>query len=111
MCLGGEVFQEQGIHRSFKADMKLGDFPFGQGDDLHTGKAQMLKEFAKAHKRQDIKVVDTEAKNVIDRTLATNNQELNRLLWKAAGYDRPPAVSEMITELGLYDYRLSELKV
>jgi len=44
MGLGGEVFQEQGIHRSFKADMKLGDFPFGQGDDLHAGKAQMLKQ-------------------------------------------------------------------
>jgi hypothetical protein len=44
MGLGGEVLQEQGIHRSFEADMKLGDFPFGQGNDLHAGKAQMLEQ-------------------------------------------------------------------
>lgn len=72
-------------------------------------KAEMLREFAKAYARQDIQIVDVEAKNVVDRTLATNNQELNRLLWEAAGYDRPPTVPEMITELSEYDYRLSEL--
>src|SRR5712691_10580028 len=44
MGLGGEVFQEQGVHRAFEADMKFGDFPFGQGDDLHAGKAQMLEQ-------------------------------------------------------------------
>jgi hypothetical protein len=55
MCLGGEVFQEQGIHRSFKADMKLGDFPFGQGDDLHAGKAQMLEQ------RRDVSLIARDA--------------------------------------------------
>jgi hypothetical protein len=44
MCLGGEVLQEKGIHRSFEADMKLGDFAFGQGNDLYAGKAQMLEQ-------------------------------------------------------------------
>jgi hypothetical protein len=44
MGLGGEILQEQGIHRSFEADMKLGDFPFGQGNDLYAGKAQMLEQ-------------------------------------------------------------------
>ncbi len=44
MGFGGEVFQEQSVHRAFEADMKFGDFPFGQGDDLHAGKAQMLEQ-------------------------------------------------------------------
>jgi hypothetical protein len=43
MGLGGKVLQEQGIHRALEADMKLGDFPFGQGNDLYAGKAQMLE--------------------------------------------------------------------
>jgi hypothetical protein len=41
--LAARSFQEQGIHRALEADMKLGDFALGQGDDLHTGKAQMLE--------------------------------------------------------------------
>jgi hypothetical protein len=42
--LGGEVFQEQGIHRAFEADVKFGDFPLGEGDDLHAGEAEMLEQ-------------------------------------------------------------------
>ena len=44
MGLGGEVLQEQGVHRAFEADMQLGDFAFGQGDDLHAREAQMLEQ-------------------------------------------------------------------
>src|SRR5258708_14013962 len=36
MGLGGEIFPEPGIHRAFEADMKIGDFTFGPGDDLDT---------------------------------------------------------------------------
>lgn len=72
-------------------------------------KAEMLREFAKAYDREDIQITDTQAENVIDRTLATNNVELNRHLWKAAGYNQPPTVPEMIAELSEYDYRLSGL--
>ncbi len=42
--LGGEVFQEQGVHRAFEADVQLGDFAFGQGDDLHAGETEMLEQ-------------------------------------------------------------------
>ncbi len=44
MGLHREVFQEQRVHRAFQADMQLGDFPLGQGDDGDTGKLQMLVE-------------------------------------------------------------------
>jgi dTDP-4-dehydrorhamnose reductase len=68
-------------------------------------KAEMLHDFARAYSRPDIVIRDIEAKSIIDRTLATTDQPLNEQLWKAAGYQRPPAVSEMIAELGAYDYR------
>ena len=42
--LGGEVFQEQSVHRAFEADVKLRDFAFGQGNNLYAGKAQMLEQ-------------------------------------------------------------------
>lgn len=43
---GREIFQEQGIHRAFEAGMTFGDFAFGQRDDSHAGKAQMLNSVA-----------------------------------------------------------------
>jgi dTDP-4-dehydrorhamnose reductase len=68
-------------------------------------KAQMLHDFAEAYHRPDITIRDTEAKTVIDRTLATTTPDLNLSLWRAAGYSQPPTVSEMILELGQYDYQ------
>jgi hypothetical protein len=42
MGLGGEVLQEQRIHRAFEPYIKLGDFALGQGNDA--GKAQMFEQ-------------------------------------------------------------------
>lgn len=61
-------------------------------------KAELLRLIAKAY-RKDIPVTDTEADEAVDRTLATNNPELNLKLWKAAGYDKPPTIEQMLTEL------------
>ena len=44
MGLGGEVLQEQGIHRAFEADMQLGDFALCQSRYLYAGKAQMFEQ-------------------------------------------------------------------
>ena len=38
----GQILEEQGVHRALETDMQFGDFAFGQGDDLHAGKAQMV---------------------------------------------------------------------
>ena len=46
MRLGGEVFQEQRIHRAFEADVKLADLALAKGDDLHAGEPQMLNSVA-----------------------------------------------------------------
>lgn len=44
MGLGREVLQKQRVHCAFQPDVQLRDFAFGQGDDLHAGKAQMLEQ-------------------------------------------------------------------
>lgn len=44
MGLGGEVFQEQGVHRALEAGMQFADLALGQGDDWHAGEFQVFEE-------------------------------------------------------------------
>jgi dTDP-4-dehydrorhamnose reductase len=67
-------------------------------------KASLLRSFAKQFRRDDIKVNDVEAPKVIDRTLLTNNEELNQRIWKAAGYNEPPTIEHMVEELSEYGF-------
>ena len=62
-------------------------------------KAQLLQCFAREYGRQDIKLNPVEAKTVIDRTLATEDESTNLKLWSAAGYPEVPSVPEMVAEL------------
>jgi len=68
-------------------------------------KAAMLHAFAAAFARRDVRIEDVEAGTIIDRTLETNDRDLNGRLWDAAGYAEPPTVPAMIEELGAFDYR------
>lgn len=61
-------------------------------------KAELLRIIAKAYGKK-IKVNDVEAPEAIDRTLDTHNKAKNREIWKAAGYDKPPTVQEMVEEM------------
>lgn len=61
-------------------------------------KAELLRIIAKAYKWAG-ELVDVEAAESVDRTLSTENPELNRRLWKAAGYDKPPTIEQMVQEL------------
>jgi dTDP-4-dehydrorhamnose reductase len=61
-------------------------------------KAELLKIISEEFKHK-IKVVAKPAPQAVDRTLATNNPELNNRLWQLAGYDRPPTVRQMVAEL------------
>jgi dTDP-4-dehydrorhamnose reductase len=74
-------------------------------------KAEMLHEFAKAYGRPDVRIKDTVAATMIDRTLSTANPDLNRQLWHAAGYSMPPSVPEMIAETAKYPYRFCSQEV
>ena len=49
-------------------------------------KADLLREMARCWGRGDIAIADKEAATVVDRTLVTSQPELNRQLWRAAGY-------------------------
>lgn len=61
-------------------------------------KAELLRTIARVYKR-DIEIIDTFAPEDIDRRLSTNNPEMNLRLWKAAGYNQPPTIEQMIMEL------------
>jgi dTDP-4-dehydrorhamnose reductase len=68
-------------------------------------KADMLSCFVRDYHREDITINPTEAKTVIDRTLATDNLELNNQLWLASGYSQPPSIPLMVKEMAHFDYR------
>lgn len=68
-------------------------------------KFELLEAFASAFEREDITISPMEASSVIDRTLTTSDPEINEALWRAAGYDTPPSIPEMVTELARYEYR------
>ena len=68
-------------------------------------KCELLECFARCYGRYDISVTPTSTAVAINRTLGTTNQALNQAIWKAAGYQRPPSVSEMVAELESYQRR------
>lgn len=69
-------------------------------------KAEMLQAFASEYRRPDIHIDVVDAADRIDRTLQTQNPDLNRAIWQAAGYEQPPGVVQMIHELSNFPLRL-----
>lgn len=74
-------------------------------------KAEMLKLFSSVYQRHDIIIKNVEAGQVIDRTLLTDNDALNQNIWRAAGYNKPPTISEMITEMAKVNYQLTGITI
>jgi dTDP-4-dehydrorhamnose reductase len=73
-------------------------------------KYDLLRCFAKSYRRSDIEITPADAPQPIDRRLTTEEQQLNRLLWKNAGYKtRPPTIEEMVGEMAEFQYRLEGL--
>ncbi len=62
-------------------------------------KYELLCLFREYFKRQDITINPVEAPEPINRTLATNNPKLNRLLWHKAGYTKIPTIEQMVKEM------------
>ena len=62
-------------------------------------KYELLNEIASAYGRDDIKIEKADAPSCVDRTLSTLNIGMNDELWKAAGYNEAPEISQMIGEL------------
>lgn len=68
-------------------------------------KCELIKTFAREYGREDIIINPVEAGTVVDRTLDTRNEALNRAIWKNAGYPQPPGIKQMVKELREYDFR------
>jgi dTDP-4-dehydrorhamnose reductase len=71
-------------------------------------KHQLLELFAGSYGREDVEIAPTEAATAVDRSLATTRPDLNRALWRSAGYAEPPTVRAMVEELAAFDFRLGE---
>ena len=67
-------------------------------------KCEMLEHFARCYGRDKVTIRPVEAASVIDRTLRTDHEDLNGQLWMAAGYEKAPALVDMIEELAGFDY-------
>lgn len=78
------------------------------GDKLSKG--DLLVLLGHAFGRTDIDVVPVPAIFAIDRTLSTERGELNRELWQTAGYDTPPSLARMMTELADFEFRFADLR-
>ena len=63
-------------------------------------KYQLIKMIAKKLDRPDLKIMPKITEKV-DRTLTTKHQRLNELLWVNAGYEAPPTIKKMITNLAI----------
>lgn len=62
-------------------------------------KHQLLGAFAATFSREDLHIAPSEAAVAVDRTLSTDDPATNDGIWKAAGYDTPPTVADMLREL------------
>jgi len=69
----------------------------------------LLRCFARCYGRSDVKIAAADAPQAVDRTLATENQQRNNLLWENAGYQNPPKIEEMVEELAGFEFRLEGL--
>jgi dTDP-4-dehydrorhamnose reductase len=63
-------------------------------------KRDLVVCIAKAFGRGDIKVNAVNAATAVDRTLSTLDEDLNLSLWKAAGFEGPLTVEEMVHQIG-----------
>jgi len=66
------------------------------GNEL--SKADLLRAFSLSYKRQDLIINNVESKVEINRTLKTENDQLNIDLWNMAGFNTPPTVEEMVDQ-------------
>ena len=64
-----------------------------------TTKCELVNLIAKYLGRSDIKVNPTATGASINRTLDTSFPAKNRRFWQAAGYDAPPTIEQMVSEV------------
>jgi dTDP-4-dehydrorhamnose reductase len=71
-------------------------------------KYQLLDIIRGAFHRNDIGLDPVASPESINRTLITNHQDFNRLVWKDSGYNEVPSISAMVNELSEWILRERE---
>jgi dTDP-4-dehydrorhamnose reductase len=66
-------------------------------------KSDMLKAFADAFSRKDIKIKEINTEESINRTISTLNTFKNKQLWETAGYNQIPYIESLIVEIKDYE--------
>ena len=61
-------------------------------------KLELLNMFAHHFNRTDVLVEPFSTETACDRTLATENPQLNREIWRNAGYEQVPSIATMVRE-------------
>lgn len=82
-------------------DFKINHLQHIMPSDIIT-KSDLLKCLAENFHHQDITINPVEAPKVIDRTLFTENPEVNNELWQLVGYKTPPTIEQILKELSEY---------
>ena len=62
-------------------------------------KYDLLRLFREKTGRGDVSIIPFEADEVVNRCLETDNPKINTALWKAAGYENPPAIRQIVNEM------------
>ena len=64
-------------------------------------KYDLLKIFSEVYDRNDIEIKKITSSSFIDRTLETEDKDLNREIWNIGGYSSLPTIAEMVSEQAL----------
>jgi dTDP-4-dehydrorhamnose reductase len=62
-------------------------------------KADLVRLIAAHEGRDDLEIYDGRATQDIDRTLSTNSPEFSASVWNAAGFETPPTIAQLVTEI------------
>lgn len=88
-------------HGIITSNMRLGHMQHVVPADT-VNKHELLTLF-KSATGKDVEIIPSQPSPYIDRTLGTENLELNNRLWRAAGYSKPPMIAEMVGEMVGYE--------
>ena len=67
--------------------------------ELEWHRVEKVEDVLKSGDEVRVKLIKIDDQEIIDRTLLTNNEQVNEKLWKCAGYSSIPTVEENIEEL------------
>jgi dTDP-4-dehydrorhamnose reductase len=90
------------IHAQLLVEIVKRRFPMAGTQHLvpanQISKDQLVRLIARVEGRNDINVQSMEVEQAKNMTLSTENESMNRELWKLIGFNQPPTIEELILE-------------